>query len=227
MTNKFDWRNSQARLIIISELEENKLALEEEETSAYDAWHETYKHMDEFKGVDFKQFRDRLKDHRQQVKRRYLDSLTEDMQLAHDRRLWPRQTHNHRGELVFDLSPAKELLREDMKASKHNTMTSSELRLSRPEYQCFKESKFRERITQEERRQKFMNHLDDHRALKLQGGKGGKSGKGEKSKKPGGKSKKPVSKKPVSNKADSKKMVLDVSDNMVLDNMVSDPMEES
>jgi hypothetical protein len=53
------------------------------------------------------------------VKARINQSERETQALAHDRLLYPRQTHNHRGEPVFDLSVAKQFLLDDVKDKKH------------------------------------------------------------------------------------------------------------
>jgi hypothetical protein len=166
MSKNINWRTSQARVIIIFDLENNILPLDETEFSALDAWNTCYKNIWEFREVPFRQFKERLRDHRQQVAARYANSLDEGFQLAHDRLLFPRKTHNHRGEPVFDLSPAKPLLQEDVKNSKHTTMSSRELWETRPEYRCFKPCKFKDRIHQEVRRQKFMHYLQLQRASK-------------------------------------------------------------
>jgi hypothetical protein len=83
---------------------------------------------------------------------------------AHDRQLIPRQTENHRGEPVFDLSPAKMLLRADVLAGKHLTMTPSQLQQSQAAYAPFDARKFKHRIYQEVRREKYLNYLARKRA---------------------------------------------------------------
>jgi len=163
-----DWRNSEARQIILEDLEEGILPLDANEVSAERAW-DFYRHLPEFvgPGVVFSQFKERLKDHRKQVKRRQDQSRRESQALAHDRQLYPRQMHNHRGEPVFDLSNAKQLLHDDVKDKKHLSMTPSELQRTRREYMIFKPNKFKHRIYQEVRRQKFIFYLELKRAEKL------------------------------------------------------------
>ena len=169
MPDWIDWRTSQAKEIILEDLEEGILSLDENEVSAEDAW-EVYRHLPEFvaPGVVFSQFKERLKDHRKQVMKRRNQSEREIQALAHDRQLYPRQTHNHRGEPVFDLSIAKQFLKEDVRNNKHTTMTPSELQKTRPEYMTFKPNKFKHRIYQEVRRQKFIFYLELKRAKKQQ-----------------------------------------------------------
>ena len=96
--------------------------------SAAEAWEVCYNNMAEFNEVVFSQFEARLKDHRKQIGAQMARSECESQALMQDRRLFPRQTQNCCGELVFDLSAAKLLLRADVEAGKHLTMTPMELR---------------------------------------------------------------------------------------------------
>ena len=86
--------------------------------------------------------------------------------MVHDRQLHPRQLTNHRGELVFDLHPAKLLLCEDIKAGAHVEMVPSKFQQTRVEYKEFDPDIFRQRIYQEERYQKYQNWLEDKRTEK-------------------------------------------------------------
>jgi hypothetical protein len=84
----------------------------------------------------------------------------EEIALAHDRRLHPRKTHNRRGGPVFDISAAKLLLRQDVKDKIHLTVETAAFQQSRREYHRFHQKKFRERICQEFRLQKFLFYLE-------------------------------------------------------------------
>jgi hypothetical protein len=123
--------------------------------------------MAEFVEVVFSQFEARLKDHRKQVGGEIARSERESEALMHDRRLFPRQMENCRGEPVFDLSAAKMLLRGDVEAGKHLTMTPLQLQQTRTEYRPFSASIFKHRIYQEVRRNKFINYLEQRRARGL------------------------------------------------------------
>jgi hypothetical protein len=81
------------------------------------------------------QFKDRLRDHRKQASENKIRAAKELDALSYDRGLFPRQIANHRGELVFDLHPDKPLLRADVEAGKHLSMTSRELQLTNVSYQ--------------------------------------------------------------------------------------------
>ncbi len=111
------WRGSEARNVLMMNLIDGILPVEAKRVPAEEAW-EIYKTMDEFANVVFDQFNERLTDHRKQVGENKIRAAKELDALAHDRCLFPRQPVNHRGELVFDLHPAKLLLRADVKAGK-------------------------------------------------------------------------------------------------------------
>lgn len=159
------WVNSKAKKIILLDLQEGILPLDSAEVSAREAWDKVYGKMIEFQDVPYEQFRDRLNSHRNQVTLLENQSFEGELALAHDRLLHPRQTHNHRGEPVFDLSSAKLLLREDVKNELHTTMDRAELQASRPEYMCFNIKVFKDRIYQEVRRKKFIAYLEAKRAI--------------------------------------------------------------
>jgi hypothetical protein len=164
LPENIDWRSSIAREILLSDLEDGILSTDEKDLSAEEAWEKCYRHFYEFRKVPFEQFKAKLKDHRNQVQRMINASAEEELALAHDRALHPQKTHNHRGEPVFDVSRAKLLLREDVKNKLHTVMTPSELRESRNEYKLFKLEKFKERIFQAIRLQKYLFYLEMKRA---------------------------------------------------------------
>lgn len=158
-----DWRNSKPKKIIMEDLEEGVLPLDDNVISVEAAW-QFYRQYREFESVAFDQFAARLKDHRKQVKKEKNRSTFDSDALAHDRQLFPRQTHNHRGEPVFDLSPAKMLLREDIENERHVGLTPTIFQNTRDEYKLFPLKIFRQRIYQELRRKKFVYYLERKRA---------------------------------------------------------------
>ena len=153
---KIDWRNSQAKVVIMNDLKSGFLSLDESVVSPMDAWN-FYKNMPEFHEVSYEQFAARLKDHRELLKAKNRRLEWEMAALAHDRHLHPRKQVDHKGNPVFDLSVAKGLLQEDVSEGKHKHMTPSALRLSQPdEYTKFAPRQFKERIYQAVKREKFM-----------------------------------------------------------------------
>jgi hypothetical protein len=122
------------------------------ELSADEAWDVSYQHMEEFVDVVFSQIKDRLRDHRKQVGANLTRADVESAALARERLLIPRhgQKH-HRGEPVFDLHPAKLLLRGDVKEGIYRGMTPTQLQKTRSIYQ-------------EVPPQKLINHLNQRRS---------------------------------------------------------------
>jgi hypothetical protein len=161
------WRNSKARIVIMQDLIDDILPVEAARISAEDAW-PIYKEMEAFATVVFGQFKERLRTHRVQVTAHKIRSAQELAFLVHDQSLLgPRHNVNHRGELVFDLHPAKLLLRADILAGKHLGMTPQELQRTNEAYQMFSVEIFKYRVYQEVRRSKFVNHLKERRAKGL------------------------------------------------------------
>jgi hypothetical protein len=120
-----------------------------------------------FADVGFYQFKLRLIDHRNQVKRLHEASQWDEAAFQHDPLLKePQGTHNHRGEPIFDRLPAKDLLRQDVIDRQHEEISPMELWQSRPEYMVFALNIFRQRICQEVRLQKYWNYLEEKRTKK-------------------------------------------------------------
>jgi hypothetical protein len=160
------WRNSEARCILIEDLVRGILPLERSQMTEAEAF-EIYQGMVGFADVRFPQFRARLKDHRAQVKKSSQRSKYEEECLKHDRLIFPRKLLDENGTPVFDLHPAKLLLREDVAEGKHLLMTPLQLWKSRPdEYMLFQEPFFRNKMYQAVRRQKFVNYLQIKREEK-------------------------------------------------------------
>ena len=107
-----NWRASETRVIILRDLANGILPLTEDELNAVEAWEQYYKHLDKVvqEGVVYSQFEARLKDHRAKMGAEFQRAKEEKAALEHDRALFPRQTRNHQGKLVFDMHPAKKLL---------------------------------------------------------------------------------------------------------------------
>jgi hypothetical protein len=161
-----DWRDCASKHIIMDDLKCGILPVDADELSAEEAWELVYQHLAEFvkDGVVFSQFKERLADHRKKIGDDTRRASRELAALTHDRLLCPRQMENHRGHPVFDLSPAKLLLRQDVADRKHLTMTPTELRQFRiVEYGPFGKFEFRHRIYQAVRREKFINWMEQKR----------------------------------------------------------------
>ena len=120
---------------------------------------EFYRKLPEFANVPFDQFKERLRDHRKQSNEAKEFVKRDHKAQQVDRRVHPRKDRNCRGELVFDVHPAKNLLRMDVAKGVHLKLTPMALRKTRPAYMAFKLDVFRDRIYQEVRRVRYYNYL--------------------------------------------------------------------
>jgi hypothetical protein len=171
-TNWVKWRKHPAREIILQDLNYggwlyDELRKQDKELNLASVFAiYNYKNPEIFNELDFSQFKERMEDYVAKNGGRRDPSKDEHVWMLHDRKLHPRQLKNHRGELVFDLHPAKLLLREDIKAGAHAEMVPSQFQGTRLEYEEFDRDIFRQRIYQEERYQKYRNWLEDKRTGK-------------------------------------------------------------
>jgi hypothetical protein len=157
------WITCPARQVILDDLRRGALL---DGVSAAAAF-KFYKKMPEFNEVCFEQFKARLKDHQKQATKQWLLNAEEEKVFEHDMKLYRNShTQNKQGKLIFDASPAKLLLREDVKDKKHEGVSLSQFQGSRPEYKLFDSKTFWHRIYQEIRRQKFIFHCDLHHRAK-------------------------------------------------------------
>jgi hemin uptake protein HemP len=157
------WITCSARQVILDDIRRGALL----DGVSAEAAFKFYKRMPEFEGVGFDQFKARLADHRKQVTKQWLLNAEEEKAFKHDMKLYRNsRTRNKQGKLIFDASPAKLLLREDVKDKKHEGVSPSQFQATRPEYKLFDGKTFRHRVYQEIRRQKFIFHCDLHRRTK-------------------------------------------------------------
>jgi hypothetical protein len=72
--------------------------------------------------------------------------------LTHGQRIYPKKTHNHRGEPRWEVSEAERLLTLDIDKGKNKSLKPIDLHHSRNEYKMYPLTVFRNHIDQEERR---------------------------------------------------------------------------
>lgn len=158
-----DWKNHVAREILMKDLERGGwlYGLEMDARDVFDFYKIIH---EEFNDVQFDQFEVRYNEATKMAAKRRARSAQEEAWLERDRLLHPRQTHNHRGEPVFDMDiAAKTQLRDDVKDKLHKRMTPKELWEHREVYAKYKLDKFRPHIYQEVRRVKMVNWLEKKR----------------------------------------------------------------
>ena len=166
-----DWKGCPARQVIIDDLCPGGVLHNRDFITAEEIF-PWYKQFPAFKDVVLDQFKARLKDHRKAAAKDLHKALQHQQFFEHDREIYVRETHNERGEPIFDLSPARILLSEDVKNKIHERMSARQLQDSRKEYQIFKRKVFSDRIRQEVRLQKYHHYLDLKRKALLNGESG-------------------------------------------------------
>ena len=164
-----NWRVSAAREILMEDLERGGWLFDDHPPAEIVL--AIYKHNNplEFKDVQYEQFCARYKYACKNANKKRTKSMEEQEWYHRDRKIHPRQLHNHRGEAVFDMHVAKKMLQQDIKKGKHKIMSPSELWESRNEYMQFTLNKFRQRIYQEIRLQKYINYREWKQTQKRQG----------------------------------------------------------
>ena len=160
--NWVDWKNHAAREILLEDLERGGWLYELQDNEDPRAIFDIYQdRQEEFKDIPFDQFKERYLDSTKAAIKRRARSSKEEEFFRHDRLLHPRQSHNDRGEPVFNMdTEAKKQLRDDITNKQHKTMEPMELWLSRKVYRKYKLHIFRPRIYQEIRRNKYINWLE-------------------------------------------------------------------
>jgi len=107
-------------------------------------------------------FPNRLEAVRKQHEKVKSRSKVEMEALLHDRQIHPRPTTNFHGEPQWEGSRAQRLLMKDILThEKHKSMTPAEIFASRDEYCAFNKDRFRDRIYQIQRTDKFKKQMQD------------------------------------------------------------------
>ena len=154
------WRGSEAREVLLGDLENYILPLDDDEYSAAEAWRDVYSRMAEFEEVPFKQFEKQLKAHRKQVQRREDEAIADELRLANFRIDFPAP-------VTFRGSPTHVLLRKDVEEEMEQgdgyEMAADIFQSLRPEYEAMPSREFGQRLRQERRYRKFCNHLEAKR----------------------------------------------------------------
>jgi hypothetical protein len=153
--NKITWRGSKARYLLERDLISGDIPLDGNVMEA----REVYLQRPEFADFEYAHFRDRLRYLRSQIKEKKDSATSARAALAHDRQIYPKATHNNRGEPRWEGSEMERLLRLDMDDGKDKSMKPIDLYQSRKEYsENYTLSVFRKHIDQEQRRRKMLAH---------------------------------------------------------------------
>jgi len=151
-TRKNAWQYSQAKKLLVQDLLNGTIPLD----SLVMGPQEVYQQHPEFRQYDFNRFRDQLRDLRKKLSEKNDCSASDNMALAHDRRIHPMPTHNHRGEPRWEGSKSERLLKHDIAHNKQQAMEPKDLFATQQEYGKYDLEVFCKHIYQEEGRRKFI-----------------------------------------------------------------------
>jgi hypothetical protein len=145
------WKDSEAKRLLIQDLMSGEIPLDPKEMEPA----QVYLQRPEFASLfAYERFRDRLRDLRAQIRASNHCARSDSAALAHDRRIYPKKTYNHRGEPRWEGSEAERLLKLDIDKGKNKSLKPIDLHQSRNEYKMYPLTVFRKHIDQEERRRK-------------------------------------------------------------------------
>ena len=136
-SNNNAWANHPAQKILVADLEAGILPPSSATMPPKEVWDTVYAMLPKFGGMEYTKFCNCLCALWNAYSASHCLAARDAAALQHDRKLHPRKLVNARGEPVFDLSPAKLLLQQDVKNKKHVSMMLAVLRQSRKEYLVF------------------------------------------------------------------------------------------
>lgn len=112
---------------------------------------------DEYKVMDNKLWTSRLYSARQRHRKHEKQAVDHSAALERSRAIYPKKSHNPRGEPRWEGSAVAAVLKQDVADGKHIGVSKTQFRESRPEYTELTVSQrlFRGRVYQEEKTQKF------------------------------------------------------------------------
>jgi hypothetical protein len=150
---KTTWKGSKARDLLEKDLISGDIPLDVDVMDAK----EVYLQRPEFANFEYAQFRERLRYLRNQIKEKKDSATSASAALSRDRQIYPKASHNHRGEPRWEGSEMERLLRLDMDDGKDKSLKPIDLYQSRKEYsENYTLSVFRKHIDQEQRRRKML-----------------------------------------------------------------------
>ena len=141
---KDQWRNSEAKEILLNGLIDGNIPLSKAEMAPEDV----YALHAAFQKFPYTNFRTNLNNLCKDIAGQKQNTQIDESRLAHDRALMKREM-TQRGYAFWPESEAKQLLIQDLKDGIHNILKPKELHQTRPQFLQFPLSVFRDHIHQE------------------------------------------------------------------------------
>ncbi|GKY90939.1 hypothetical protein MPSEU_000066700 [Mayamaea pseudoterrestris] len=145
------WECSQAKKLLQEDLESGRVPLE----SNYMKPKDVYNLRPEYQATDYSKFAGRLRSLRKILLDRKERAVSDTEAYNHDRLLYPKPTHNERGEPRWEGSAASLFLDADIDEYLEGNATPQELYASRDEYQEYSLKVFSDKIQQVLRTRRF------------------------------------------------------------------------
>lgn len=149
------WESSEAKKILIEELENGVITMERDDSVM--TIQEAYDSRPEYQATNRYKWAARLRSTRTHVGSAVARAETDSDAYHHDDDLYPRQTHNHLGQLRWHGSEAARLLRVDVASGFYASTSVESLYIFREEYEDFELELFRRHVHQEKNRLKRLN----------------------------------------------------------------------
>jgi hypothetical protein len=145
-----DWKKSRAKALL------NKLLHDRESRLHKMTAREIHESHPWFQEYPFDRFKENVANLKKQVQESWA-IIDRDIEIVREElRNFPQSCEGNRGYPRWDKHPAKQLLRQDIKAGKYNLGEAQKFQTTRAEYLCFPLHVFRDHIHQERRRQREM-----------------------------------------------------------------------
>ena len=147
-----EWAKSRAKELLVDDLSEGRIPLESCEGFKPA---DVYLMHEEFKSMEYRLFVSRLRGLRKKIKADKAIANSDAALLARDRLVYPKKTHNSKGEPRWEGSAASKRLTEVVAARNHEGIRPSALQASQEDFKPFKKVTFRNHIYQEGRTQRY------------------------------------------------------------------------
>lgn len=145
---KVTWKKSLAKKLLAQDIIAGEIDSDMD-------WNDVFWYRPEYAATSHRLFNGRLQRLLAAISSSRADALLDEDALKNDRRLFPKKSHNYRGEPQWDGSAAQSWLRIDVAEGKPDECSPKELYKTRKAYQVYPLKVFREHIHQEIRFQKF------------------------------------------------------------------------
>ena len=158
------WKRSDAKELLKRDLRHGTIPIDANDMDP----EEVFLQRVEFVEFRFEYFKDRLKHERGEAEKLHHRAVSDELALAHDRRLFPKKATNSLGQPRWEGSSAERILKKDIDDGKHKRQKPKELYKSRGACQKFTLEVFRKHIHQEVKHRKHIAWCKDREEKKKQ-----------------------------------------------------------